>query len=88
MNKGHVNGYIITFGCGQLNAGKFHRIKAPSSEVARAKAFDLFGEKWAFIYDSEEEAGVQKWGLKELTEKERVRQTYPAINLRVGGDYE
>lgn len=45
--------WIFTFGYGQQHAGKCVRIKGTFGE-ARAKMFELFGEKWCFQYSAEE----------------------------------
>lgn len=58
--------YIFTFGYGTNLAGCFVRIPAESSEEARTKMFDHYGPRWAFQYDSEEQAGVQRYNLTEV----------------------
>lgn len=67
--------FIFTFGfshtdpvTGESRAKKFTRIQAEDIEQARQRMNDTFGRQWAFVYESEEEAGVAKWGLTEVTE--------------------
>lgn len=38
---------------------------------AREEMFVRFGSKWAFQYESEKEAGVEKYGLIELQGKQK-----------------
>ena len=58
--------FWFTFGCGHLLAKYCVVIEAEFYEDARDIMFDSFGAKWGFQYDSAEEAGVERWGLKEL----------------------
>lgn len=65
--------WIFTFGFGHVHpytgeklGNSFVRIKAETANAARDEMFRLFGSKWAFQYDSEELAGVQKWNLHEV----------------------
>jgi hypothetical protein len=67
--------WIFTFGfghtdpvTGESRSNKFVRIKAEGYEQARERMKATFGTQWAFQYESEEEAGVEKHGLTELTE--------------------
>ncbi len=57
---------VFTFGMGQAHAGKYFVIKAKTKEKCSERMFELFGDKWSMQYDSEEEAGVKRFGLKEL----------------------
>ena len=66
--------FIFTFGfshtdpvTGESRSRKFARIEADDYESARQKMNATFGRQWAFEYESEDEAGVQKWGLTEVT---------------------
>lgn len=58
--------YIFTFGSGQYpGIGYYCKIKAKTEEEARL----IMNErtlKWAFCYDSEDEAGVKEFFLKEV----------------------
>jgi hypothetical protein len=58
--------WIFTFGCGQVHAGKYVKIYAENSSDARKEMIDIFGKDWAFQYNNEDEAGVDRWGLIEL----------------------
>lgn len=58
--------YIFTFGHGQEHFGRFVAIKALSSGDARAEMFRRFDEKWSMQYESREEAGVERWKLREI----------------------
>jgi len=78
-----MNEYILTFGFGQKiklpckvggfytkNLGShYYRIQAESLQDAREQAFDLFGDQWAFMYESEAEAGVDEFNLTELEKR-------------------
>ena len=66
--------FIFTFGfshtdpvTGESRAKKFARIEADDIELARQKMNNTFGRQWAFEYESEDEAGVSKWGLAEVS---------------------
>ena len=68
-----MNEYIVTFGFDQVNpitgkslANHYVRVPGIDEEDARMKMVARFGNTWAFIYPSEERAGVQKFKLKEL----------------------
>lgn len=61
--------WIFTFGFKHIHSGtqmrdRFVRIRG-TFEDARAVMVQRFGKTWAFQYESEEEAGVQKFGLRE-----------------------
>lgn len=58
--------YYFTFGFGQPHENCYHVIEANNSVEARAKMFERFSDKWAFQYESAEEAGVEKFGLREI----------------------
>jgi len=65
--------FIFTFGFGQTDpvtgesrASTFARIEADDSEQARLRMLNTYGRQWAFMYESEEEAGVVEFGLTEV----------------------
>lgn len=59
--------FIFTFGVGdEVNAGCFVAINAPDEFSARIKMSLKYGSKWGFCYESREEAGVEKYNLKEI----------------------
>jgi len=65
--------WIFTFGyghthpkTGQSLAKKFVRIHAPNGDRARDLMFQQFGRTWAMQYESEAQAGVEKYGLTEV----------------------
>lgn len=60
-----VRDWIFTFGCGQAYAGRYCVIHGTFDE-ARDEMFRRHGRQWAMQYRTEEEAGVEKYGLKEL----------------------
>ena len=64
--ENEVKDYIFTFGDGQIpGIGMFCRIKASSTLEARTIMANRT-RKYALMYDSEEKAGVQKYGLTEI----------------------
>jgi len=65
--------WIFTFGFDHVNpltgkslANHFCRIYADSATAAREEMVRRWGRKWAFQYNSEEEAGVERWNLREV----------------------
>lgn len=46
--------YIFTFGSGQENAGRCQPIVATNEIQARQRMFEVYGNKWAFMYTEEE----------------------------------
>lgn len=64
--------WIFTFGFGQVlpdgssGACKFTRIRAETRDEARELMNATWGRMWAFQYDSEEAAGVERYGLTEV----------------------
>jgi len=58
--------WIFTFGFGQKHEGKFIRVLGESRQDARKKIDEMFGNKFAFQYENEEEAGVKEYNLQEL----------------------
>lgn len=61
-----MNEYIFTFGFGQQHENCYTVIKANTSNEAREEMHRRYGEKWSMQYDSRDEAGVEKWGLREI----------------------
>jgi len=59
--------WYFTFGVGHHNAGKCQPILASSWDSARAKMFELYGDKWCWQYPAE------KW--EEM--KNDTTRTYP-----------
>lgn len=67
--------WIFTFGfhhvhpeTGERLRNNFVRIKASDYEAARQQMVARFGQKWSHQYASETAAGVQQYGLTELTD--------------------
>lgn len=61
-----VREWIFTFGMGQKHALRFVRIVG-TVDSSREEMFARFGTAWASQYPSVEAAGVEKFGLLELT---------------------
>lgn len=57
--------WIGTFGQSDGRHDRFVRISADSESTARQVMVDHYGLKWAFLYPSEEAAGVEEFGLIE-----------------------
>lgn len=58
--------WIGTFGVNTPQGDRFVRIKATDRNEASRKMHDRYGTAWAFLYESEEEAGVEQFGLTEI----------------------
>ena len=65
--------FYFTFGSGH-RCKKHHSlgenyvvIEAPDENQARDLMFEKRRNKWSFVYRSAEEAGVDRWKLKELS---------------------
>ena len=58
--------YYFTFGVGQGCAGHYVIINAFGPEEARERMNELFPNNWSSMYESAEEAGVERWGYKLL----------------------
>lgn len=58
--------FYFTFGFGHLHENGYHVIEAEDSEAARKEMFHRFGEKWSMQYDSAEEAGVERFNLRQV----------------------
>ena len=66
MEEKEIKDYIFTFGDSQIpGTGMFCKVKASSALEARTVMANRT-RKYAFMYDSEEKAGVQKYGLTEI----------------------
>lgn len=61
-----MNEYIFTFGFNQKHEGRYHVVRANSRDEARDIMVMRFGTEWSMQYDSREDAGVERWGLKEI----------------------
>lgn len=59
--------YYFTFGFGQVHANCYTVIEAENSEEARREMTIRWGRKWSMQYNSAEEAGVERFNLKEIT---------------------
>jgi hypothetical protein len=72
--------WIFTFGSGQRLVppgypdveglslqDRYVRIAGDTWDYARDEMERRFGRQWAFQYHTEEEAGVQRFGLRELS---------------------
>ncbi len=57
--------WYFTFGSGQAFPNGYVKIRGTFAS-ARAAMFDRFGPKWSMQYGSAEEAGVERWNLKEV----------------------
>lgn len=60
-----VRDWVFTFGCGQEHAGHYRVIQGTFNS-AREKMCFLHGNQWSMQYRDKEEAGVERWKLKEL----------------------
>lgn len=69
-DDGPVLDWIFTFGLGHsvYGGGRFVRIRGTWRE-ARLKMIERYGREWAFQYENEIQAGVEKWGLKEVFDR-------------------
>jgi hypothetical protein len=61
-----LNTYIGTFGVNHTLGKNFVRVTADNYTAARELMFQIYGQKWAFLYSSELEAGVEMWKLTEV----------------------
>lgn len=65
--------FIFTYGNGHATragnslAYRFTRISAPTEDEARAKMIEKRGLVWATSYQSEADAGVDRWHLTEIS---------------------
>ncbi len=58
--------FIFTFGCGQPHEGCYTVIQAETRGEAREEMFRRFGQKWSMQYDLREDAGVERFSLREI----------------------
>ena len=58
--------YIATFCQWSSLHCNFVSVEADSYGAARQKMFNTYKHEWAFLYDSEEAAGVHAFDLKEV----------------------
>lgn len=58
--------FYFTFGCNQPHENYYHVIEAENSEKARIEMFRRFENHWSMQYDSAEEAGVERFNLREI----------------------
>ncbi len=66
MNKEKKQDWYFTFGCGQ-NPGLGYYVKIYGTATsAREEMVKRYGQKFAFQYGSADEAGVDKYNLKEV----------------------
>lgn len=54
--------WIFTFGFGQQHAGGYVSIYGTFAD-ARTEMVRRYGQRWSMQYESEEHAGVARWGL-------------------------
>ncbi len=57
--------WIFTFGSGQAHPNGFVRIHGTFTG-AREEMFRRHGPAWCMQYESEEQAGVSRWGMYEV----------------------
>ncbi len=57
---------IATFPLRSVLGSNFVRLKVETIAEAREKMIEQYGELWAFFYQSEDAAGVDRWHLKEV----------------------
>jgi hypothetical protein len=61
-----IKEWVFTFGCGHpIFRGCYIKVFGTYQD-ARSSVVETFGTNWAFQYKSEEEAGVEKYHLKEI----------------------
>ena len=58
--------YYFTWGFGQGHDNCYTVIRAESWDKARELMNQRWGPRWGFQYDSAEEAGVDRFNLKEI----------------------
>ena len=68
-NKPLEQTWVFTFGLGQ-NHDKCYTMQYGDYSTARDKMIKAYGSKWAFQYKDKKTAGVEKFGLKFITEEE------------------
>lgn len=58
--------FIVTFGFGQPHEGKYVEVHASGRSEVVEKMRHHFANKYSMIYDSEDAAGVERFGLQKL----------------------
>ena len=58
--------YWFTFGFGQRYENCYCVIVAEDSQRAREEMYRRFGNQWSMQYESAEEAGVERFSLREI----------------------
>lgn len=58
--------FYFTFGFGQPHENCYHVIEAVDAATARVLMCRRFGDRWSMQYNSAEEAGVERFNLKEI----------------------
>ena len=78
MTTTRTRDWIFSFGWGQTHPvtgaplhRRFVRIRG-TERAANAEMHERFGKKWCFQYPSEDEAGVARFGLEELNERDSL----------------
>ena len=80
--------YYFTFGFDQGNNHCYIIIEAENREEARRKMCRRFGSQWGFQYDSAEEAGVEKFNLREIKYmKYKITHTGKTMNDEDRGSF-
>jgi hypothetical protein len=57
--------WLFSFGYGHRHANQYVRIRAWRNEEARQQMVRRFGREWAFQYEANEEAELQRHGMTE-----------------------
>lgn len=71
-----MNKFYVTYGCNSDQANNYSVVEAEDIGAARQQAFDVCGQKWAFIYDEEAFIGAKQPERYGLTEVPLAPQTY------------
>ena len=58
--------YYITFAQSSPHRDKYATVVASTYQEARSMAFDIYGQRWSFLYETKEDAGVEQFNLTEL----------------------
>lgn len=72
--------YVITFGSSQLPGLGYYTTVYASNEREARNVMNGITRRWAFIYDSEDKAGVERWNLQRVDLAE-VRSMVAAAKL-------
>lgn len=59
--------WYFTFGVDHPQYSMYYVVIKGSWNEARGEMIKRYGSRWSFQYDSPEAAGVERYGLKELT---------------------